>query len=78
MHLHTAHIYCDIETPEVGTVLGLLSKNIDNETAFDKFKGNRKGYVERNFGNEKDVIFVVTDMEDPMEYFEEYNVPKYL
>ena len=34
--------------------------------------------MERNFDNTKDVIYVVTEMEDSMGIFEEKNMPKYL
>ena len=45
-------------------------------TAFDKFRGKLKGYAKRKFENVKDAICVVTDMEDPMIFFEENNMPE--
>ena len=47
-----------------------MSKTIDIGTAFDNFRDKQKGYVERKFDNAKYVIYVVTDMEDPMGLFE--------
>ena len=66
MRLHTAHRYFKGDIPEVGAVLGLLSKKIDIGTDFDKFRVKPKVYVERKFDNTKDVVYVVTDMEDLM------------
>ena len=40
----------------------------------DKFRNKIKGYAERKFDNLKDVMCVVTDMEDPMKTFEENNI----
>ena len=78
MQLHTAHRYFKGGTLEVGAVLGLLSEKKDIGTTFDKFREKLKGYVEININNMKDVMYVVTDMEDKMKTFEEYNIPKYL
>ena len=78
MQLHTAHRYFKGGTLGVGAVLGLLSEKKDIETTFDKFREKLKGYVEININNMKDVMYVVTDMEDKINTFEEYNIPKYL
>ena len=43
VQLHTLHIYVKGDTPEVGDVLGLLSKKIDTRTNFDKFRDKLKG-----------------------------------
>ena len=66
MKLHTVHRYFKGCTPEVGAVLGLLSENLDIGTAFGKFTDNLKGYMERNIDKAKDVMCVVTNMEDQM------------
>ena len=58
------------DTPEVGALLGLLYKKLDIGTAFEKFREKLKGYVERKFDNAKDVMCVVTDMDNPMKIFE--------
>ena len=39
--------------------------------AFDKFREKLKDYVEKKFDYEKYVLYAVTDMEDPMNIFEE-------
>ena len=51
-----------------------MSEKLEIGTAFDKFIDRLKGYVERNFDNEKDVLCVVTDMEDLMKTSEEENM----
>ena len=56
-------------TPEEGAEIGVLSKKKDIGTDFDKFREKQKGYVERKFDNAKDVMCVVTYMEDLMEFF---------
>ena len=66
MQLHTAHRYFKGDTPAVGAVLGLLSKNIYIGTAFDKFREKPKVHMERKFDNTKYVMCVVTSMEDLM------------
>ena len=76
--LHTEKGYFKGDKPEVGAVLGLLSKKLDIETNFDKFREKLKGYVEINLDNEKDVLCVVTCMEHPMKTFEENKTPSYL
>ena len=38
MQLHIAHRYFKGDTPEVGTVLGLLSEKLDIGMAFDMFR----------------------------------------
>ena len=70
MQLQTAHRDFKGDTPEVGAALGLLSEKLDIGTDFDKFREKLKGYVERKFDNPKDLLFVVTDMEDPMKKME--------
>ena len=70
VQLNTPHRYFKGETSELGAVLGLLSKELDIGTAFDNFREKLKGYVERKFYNVKDVMCVVTYMEDPMKTFE--------
>ena len=52
--------------PEVGAVLGLLSKKIDIGMRFYKFREKLKGYTERKFDNVKDVMCVVIDRKDPL------------
>ena len=78
MQLNTPHRYFKGETSELGAVLGLLSKELDIGTAFDNFREKLKGYVERKFYNVKDVMCVVTYMEDPMKTFEDNNITEYL
>ena len=70
MHLHTTNRYFMGDTSEVGAVLGLLSKKIDIGTDFENFREKLRGCVERNFENEKDVLCVVTYMEDIVKTFE--------
>ena len=54
------------------------SLELDLGTAFDKFREKLKGYVEIKFDNKKNVLCVVTDMEDPTKTFEEDNMSEYL
>ena len=70
IQLHKEHKYFKGDTPEVGALLGLLYKKLDIGTAFEKFREKLKGYVERKFDNAKDVMCVVTDMDNPMKIFE--------
>ena len=51
-------------------------QKLDIGTAFEKLRENLKGYTERNLGNAKYVMCVVTYMEDPMKNFEYKNMPK--
>ena len=68
VQLHTAHRKFKGGTTELGAALGVLYEKLDIGTAFDKFREKLKGYVERNFENAKDVLCVVTDMEDPIKF----------
>ena len=70
VHIHTSNIYFKGDTPEVGSVLGLMSKKLYIGTSFDNFREKLKGYMERNFDNTKYVLCVVTYMEDTMKTFE--------
>ena len=78
IQIHKVHRYFKANTKEVGSVLGLLSKELDIGTDFDKFREKLKGYTERNIENATYMMCVVTDMDDTMKKFEEDNVPKYL
>ena len=73
MQLHTAHRDFKDGTPEAGAVLGLLSGKLDIGTDFDKFREKIRGYVETKFDNSKDVICVVTDIEDAMQFLKKNN-----
>ena len=46
-----------------------MYEKVDVVRSFEKFREKLKGYVDRNIVNEKYVMCVVTDMEDPMKYF---------
>ena len=78
VQLHTANRYFRGNTPEVGAVLGLLSKTFDIGAAFDNFGEKLKSYVERYFENVKDVLCVLIDMEDMMKQIEDNNILGYL
>ena len=78
MQLHAVYRYFKGDKSEVSALLGLLSEKLDIGTAFDKFRDKLKGYVDINIDNQKDVLCVVTDMEDAMNCFEEDNMPEYL
>ena len=62
MQINIAHRYFKNDTPEDGTVLGLLFEKLDIGTAFYKFREKLKGYVDRRLDNSKDVMRMVTDM----------------
>ena len=66
VQLHTIQRNFKNDTPEVGSLLGLMSKKIDIGMTFDNFREKLKGYVEINIDYVKYVICVVTDIEDPM------------
>ena len=68
MQIHTAHRDFKDGTPEAGAVLGLLSGKLDIGTYFDKFRQIIRGYVDIKFDNSKDVMCVVTYMEDAMQF----------
>ena len=78
MQLHTVHRYFKSDTTEVGAVLGLLYKEIDIGTYFDRFREKIKGYTERKFENANDMICVVTYVEDTVKMFEDNNMTEYL
>ena len=78
VHIHAAQRDFMGDTPEVGAVLGLLSEKLDTGTALDNFSDKLKGYMEGKLDNEKDVMCVVTDIENPTKTFEEGKMPKYL
>ena len=67
---HSTHRELKGNTREVGTIIGLFTEKLDIGRDFDKFREKLKGYVEIKFDNTKDVMCVVTYMEDPMKMFE--------
>ena len=74
VHLHTANTHFKGDTSVVGAVLDLMYKKLDIGTSLKKFIDRLKGYAERKFENSKNVLGVVTEMEDRMEIFEENNI----
>ena len=66
MQLHALHRYFKVDTPEVGTVLGLMSKKLDTGTAFDKLRDKLKCYMEKMLDSAKHVMCVASYMENTM------------
>ena len=77
VHLQKAHRDSKGDTPELDSVLGLLSEKLDIGIDFENFRGKLKGHVERDLDNKKYVMCVVKKMMNPIKTFEEDNMHKY-
>ena len=67
--------YFKLETPELNSVLGLITERLDQRVTFDKFQDVLKNYVLKNFKKEEDIVEIITDMNDPVTNFNTKHIP---
>jgi len=53
------------EMPELGAILGLLTKRLDNGVLFNKFQDKIKNYVLKNFKKAEDIMELIVELKDP-------------
>ena len=58
------------ETPKINTVLGIVTKILDQGVTCDKFQYFLKNYVLKNFRKAEDIVERITDINDPVMNFE--------
>ena len=64
------------ETPELNSVLGLITERLDQCVTFEKFQDVLKNYVPKNFHKAEDIVEMVTNLKDVFPNFEKKHMPK--
>ena len=57
------------ETPELNSVLGLITERLDQGVTFEKFQDVLKNYVLKNFHKAEDIVEMVTNLKYPFTNF---------
>ena len=66
------------KTLKLNAVLGLITERLDQGVTFNKFQDVLKNYVLKKFHKAKDIVEMVTDLNDPFPNFENKHMPKKL
>ena len=65
-----------VETPELNSVLRLITERLDQGVTFEKFQDVLKNYVLKNFHKAEDIVEMVTNLKDLLPNFETKHIPK--
>ena len=67
--------YFNRETPELNTVIGLITERLDQGVTFDKFQFLLNNYVLKNFRNAEDIVEIIIDLNDEVTNFDTKHMP---
>jgi len=63
------------ETPDLETILTLVTEKVEKGVTFDKFQDRLKNHILKTFKNAEDIICLITDLKDSVDGFEAKHAP---